>query len=90
LVDELEAEPAELGLGSAAAMILVVVACLLLAVLPAAVALQAPGLPAGWVVAGLGSFVGFIFSLKLVAGAWGVVVHLLSAHPARRIAGNAN
>ena len=86
-VDEQEAEPEELGLGSAVAMILVAVVCLLLAVLPGAVALQAPSLPVGWVAPGVGSLVGVIFSLKLVAGALGVAAHLWSAYPARVVFG---
>lgn len=86
-VDEQEAEPEELGLGSAVAMILVAVVCVLLAVLPVAVALQAPALPVGWLAAGLGSFVWVIFSLKLVTGAWGVAAQLWSAYPARVVTG---
>lgn len=72
-VDEPEVD---LGLGSAVAMVVVVVACLLLAVLPAAIALQAPALNGGWVGAALSTFVGVVFGLKLVAGAWGVAAGL--------------
>ncbi|HEV1991929.1 MAG TPA: hypothetical protein VGR34_03580 [Candidatus Dormibacteraeota bacterium] len=89
-VDEDEAEPEELGLGSAVAMIVVVVACVLLSVLPAAVALQAPALPEEWVAAGAGGFVGVIFSLKLASVAWGVAARLWSAYPARVVPGAAN
>jgi hypothetical protein len=86
-VQETEAEP---GLGSTAAMILVVVVCALLAMLPAAVALQAPTVPVGWVAAGVSGLVGVTFSLKLAAGAWGVVAHLWSAYPARVVTEYAN
>ena len=81
-VDDQGLELEELGFGSAAAMILVAVVCVLLAALPAAVALRAPALPMEWVAAGLGGFVGIIFSLKLAAGACGVAAHLWSVYPA--------
>jgi len=81
-VDEQGLEPEEIGSGSAVAIVVVAVACGLLAALPAAVALRAPALPVEWVAAGLGSFAGIIFSLKLAAGAWGVLAHLWSAYPA--------
>jgi hypothetical protein len=81
-VDEQGLEPEELGSRPAVAIIVVAAVCVLLAALPAAVALHAPGLPEGWVAAALGGVVGVIFSLKLVAGAWGVVAHLWSAYPA--------
>jgi hypothetical protein len=84
---ELESEP---GLGSAVAMILVPAVCALLAVIPAAVALQAPALPPGWVAAGACAFVGVISSVKLAAGAWGVVAHLWGAYPARVVTGSVN
>lgn len=71
MVDERESELAEIGPGSAVALILLVVACVLLAVLPAAVALQAPTPGLGWVATAVGTSVGVIFSLKLGAGAWG-------------------
>jgi len=86
-VQESEAEP---GLGSTAAVILVVVVGALLAVLPAAVVLQAPTVPVGWVAAGVGGLVGVTFSLKLAAGAWGVVAYMWSAYPARVVTQNAN
>jgi hypothetical protein len=88
-VDEQEAE-AEPGLGSTVAMILLIVASVLLAVLPAAIALQAPSVPAGWVAAGVGGCVGVILSFKLAAGAWGVAAHLWSAYPARVVTVSAN
>jgi len=81
-VDEQGLEPEEIGSGSAVAIVVVAVVCGLLAALPAAVALHAPGLPEGWVAAALGGFAGIIFSLKLAAGAWGVVAHLWSGYPA--------
>jgi hypothetical protein len=88
-VDE-QAAGAELGLGSTVAMILLVVVSALLAVLPAAVALQAPAVPVGWLAAGAGGFVGVIFSLKLVAGALGMAAQLRSAYPSRVVTENAN
>ena len=88
-VDDQEAE-AELGLGSTVAMILLVVVGALLAVLPAAVALRVSALAVGWLAAGVGGFVGAIFTLKLAAGAWGVAAHVWSAYPARVVTGNAN
>jgi hypothetical protein len=88
-VDELEAELEEPGVGTAVAAVLVAVAALLLAVVPAAVALEAPLLPVGWVAAAVGGFVGFIFSVKLAAIAWGVAVQLWSAYPARVVTENA-
>jgi len=88
-VDELEAELEEPGLGTAVAAILVAVAALVLAVVPAAVALEAPLLPVGWVAAAIGGFVGIIFSLKLAAIAWGVAVQLWSAYPTRVVIENA-
>jgi hypothetical protein len=87
--DEQEAE-LEPGFGSAAAMILVIVVGALLAVLPAAIALQAPSVPVEWLAASLGGFVGVTFSFKLAAGAWGVVAHLWSMYPARVVTENAN
>ena len=71
-------------------MILLVIVCALLAVVPAAVALQAPALPVRWLAAGAGGFVGVIFSLKLAAGAWGMAAQLSSAYPSRVITENAN
>ena len=88
-VDEQEAE-AELGLGSTLAVILLVVVCALLVVLPAAIALQAPSVPVGWLAAGAGGFVGVIFSLKLAAAAWGMAAQLWSVYPARVITENGN
>ena len=79
-VDEQGLELEEPGSGSAVAIIVVAVVCLLLAVLPAAVALHAPALPEGWVAAGAGGFVGVIFSLKLAAGAWGVAAHVVTGN----------
>ena len=78
----LEAELEEPCLGSAVAGVLVALAALLLAVVPAAVALDAPILHLGWLAAGSGGVVGFIFSVKLGAIAWGVAAQLWSAHPA--------
>lgn len=86
--NELEPQPEELTFGSAVAMILVVVACVLLAMLPVAVALHAPAPPEGWVAAGAGGFVGVVFSLKLAAGAWGVAAQLSGAYPAHVVTGN--
>jgi hypothetical protein len=88
-VDEQAAE-AELGLGSTVAVILLVVVCALLVVLPAAIALQAPSVPVGWLAAGGGGFIGVILSLKLAAGAWGVAAHLWSVYPGRVVTVNAN
>ena len=85
--NELEPQPEELTFGSAVAMILVVVACVLLAMLPVAVALQAPAPPEGWVAAGLGTLIVIIFSLKLAAGAWGVAAQLRGAY-ANVVTGN--
>jgi hypothetical protein len=41
------------------------------------------------VAAAVGGFVGFIFSVKLAAIAWGVAVQLWSAYPARIVTENA-
>jgi hypothetical protein len=82
MVDEQGLESERLGSRSAVAILVVALACVLLAALPAAVALRAPALRVEWVAAGLGSLVGIVFSLKLAAGAWGVVAHLWSAYPA--------
>ena len=89
-VDEPEAETDEFGPGTAVAMILVALACTLLVVLPAGIALRAPALPAGWVAVGLGSVVGVTFSLKFVAVVWAAAAHLWSAYPARVVTENAN
>jgi hypothetical protein len=88
-VDGLAAELEEPGLGTALAVIVVAVAALLLAVVPAAVALEASLVPVGWVAAALGGFAGFIFSLKLGVIVWGTAVQLWGARPARAVTENA-
>lgn len=70
MVDELAPDLEGLGLGSALAVILVAAAALLLAVLPAAIALRVLALPGGWVGAGLGSLGTAVFGVKLIAMAW--------------------
>ena len=70
VVDELAPDLEGLGLGSALAVILVAAAALLLAVLPAAIALRVLVLPGGWVGAGLGSLGTAVFGVKLIAMAW--------------------
>jgi hypothetical protein len=81
MVDEQGPELEELGSGSAVAILVVAAACVLLAALPAAVALRASAVPVESVAAAIGSFVGVVFSLKLAVGAWGVAAHLWSAYP---------
>ncbi|GAC1474953.1 MAG: hypothetical protein PVSMB3_13240 [Candidatus Dormibacteraceae bacterium] len=80
--DGLEAELEEPCPGTAVAAVLVALAALLLAAVPAAVALDAPILHLGWLAAGLGGVFGFILSVKLGAIAWGVAAQLWSAYPA--------
>ena len=69
MADDLDSEVP--GQGTAVAAILVAGVALLLALLPAAVALEAL-LHVGWAAEAIGGFVGFIFSFKLAAIAWGV------------------
>ena len=71
-----------LGLASALALIAVVAAALLLAVLPAVIALRVLALPVEWVGAGLGTLGAALFGVKLIAMACAVGGRLSAAHPA--------
>jgi len=66
-----------LGAGAIAAT------ALLLALLPALVALRFLEVPVAWVTAGLGSLGAAVGGVKLMAMAWAVGGRLLAGHPAR-------
>jgi hypothetical protein len=69
-----------LGVLGAAA---IAVAAMLLAALPAMVALGFVELPVAWVGAGLGSLGAALCGVKLIAMAWAVGGRLPAGHPAR-------
>ena len=76
MVDEPDADLKGLGLGSAIAAVLVVVAALFLAGLPAAVALRVLPSPGGWVGSALGSLGAALLGVKLIAMAWAIGTRL--------------
>lgn len=84
VVDEPEAELEGSSFVSALAMAAIAVAALLLAVLPALIALRLLELPVAWVGAGLGSLGAAVGGLKLIAMAWAVGGRLPAGHLARR------
>ena len=88
-IDVLEPGLEASGQGTAVAAILVAGAALLLALLPAAVALEVLS-RVGWIAEAVGSFIGFIFSLKLGAIAWGVAAQLWSTYHVGVVADNAD
>lgn len=61
-------------------------AAVLLAVLPAAIALRFVALPAEWVGAALAFWAGVLGGVKLIAMAWAIGGRLLAAHPIRAVA----
>jgi hypothetical protein len=82
--DGIEAELDAPSLVSALATIVVAAAALLLAVLPAAIALRVLALPVGLYEAALGCFGAAVGGLKLIAMAWAVGGRLSAAQPAGR------
>ena len=69
-------------MGSALALILVAVAVVALALLPALVALRLPLFGVDLLVAGLGGLGAAVLGVKLVVMAWAVGTRLWSAYPA--------
>jgi hypothetical protein len=81
VVDEPEAELEGASFVSAFATVAVAATSLLLAVLPAVIALRFLQLPVGWVGAGLGCLGAAVGAVKLIAMAWAVGGRLSVAHP---------
>jgi hypothetical protein len=81
LVDDIEVGLDEPGFGTAIAVILTACAAMSLAIFPAALALHAPGVPAGWAFAA-GSLAAIIAIGKLAAMAWGAAWSLWGWHRA--------
>jgi hypothetical protein len=81
LVDDIELDLEEPGFGTTIAVILTACAAISLAIFPAALALHAPGVPAGWAFAA-GSLAAIIAIGKLTAIAWGAGWSLWSWHRA--------
>ena len=69
-------------MGSALALILVAVAVVALALLPALVALRLPLFGVDLLVAGLGGLGAAVLGVKLVVMAWAVGTRLWNAYPA--------
>jgi hypothetical protein len=81
LVDDIEVDLEDPGLGTTIAVILVACAAMSLAIFPAALALHAPGVPAGWALAA-GTLAAIIAVAKLAAIAWSAGWSLWSWHRA--------
>jgi len=73
MVDDFEADLDEPGLGTTIAVILAACAAMSLAIVPVALALHAPGVPAGWA---------FAVGTLAAADAWGAGWSLWSWHRA--------
>jgi hypothetical protein len=81
MVDDLEVDLEEPGLGTTIVVILAACAAVSLAIFPAALALHAPGVPAGLAFAA-GTLAAVIAVAKLAAMAWGAAWSLWSWHRA--------
>jgi hypothetical protein len=81
MVDDFEADLDEPGLGTTIAVILAACAAMSLAIVPVALALHAPGVPAGWAFA-VGTLAAAIAIGKVAAIAWGAGWSLWSWHRA--------
>ena len=82
MVDAIEVDPEEPGFGSTVAAVLVAGVATSMSILPAAIALHAPGVPSGWVAGGVGTAAAVIATGKLAAMAWGARLSLSDAHRA--------
>ena len=81
VIDELDDELEDAGLGRTLAAVLVACAALLLVLVPVAIALFQPEVLLAWmggVAGGIGAALG---GVKLVAMAWGVEARLMRPHP---------
>ena len=70
------------GFGSVIAVVLVAGVAASLVLLPAAIALHAPGVPPGWVAGGVGTVAAVVAMTKLAALAWGACSSLWDSHRA--------
>ena len=82
MVDEIELELEETGIGTTVALLVVAGAASVLAILPAAIALHAPGVRPGWVAGALGTLAVVIAMGKVAAMAWGAGSRLWGLHRA--------
>ena len=82
LVDEFEVDLGEPGFGTAVALIVTACCAVSLAILPAAFALQGPGIAPRWVAYAVGSLAVVLAIAKLSAMAWGAGWSLWSWHRA--------
>lgn len=82
MVDEIELELVEPRLGTTVAVLLVACAASVFAILPAAIALHAPGVQPGWVASALGTLAVVIAMGKVAAMAWGAGSRLWGLHRA--------
>lgn len=81
-MDEPEAELEGSSFVAVLGALAIAAAALLLAVLPAVIALRLLALPVGWVGAGLGCLGAAVGGVKLIAMAWAVGGRLAAGHPA--------
>lgn len=79
--DHLEAELEESSLVSTLSVFVIAAVALMLAVLPAAIALQLLTPSAGWVGVALGCLGAAAGGVKLIAVAWAMGTRLAGAHP---------
>jgi hypothetical protein len=82
MVDASELELEEPGFGLMIAAVLVAGVATALAILPAAIALRAPGVPPDWVAGGVGTVAAAVAMGKLAAMAWGACSSLWDSHRA--------
>jgi len=82
VIGEPDAELEYSSVVSGLATLFVAVVAVVLAALPAIVALRLLHLPFGWVGAGLGSVGAALGGVKLIAMAWAVGGRLVADHPA--------
>jgi hypothetical protein len=82
MVDAIEVDPEAPGFGSAVAVVLVGCVAASLAILPAAIAVHAPGVPPYWVAGGVGTVAAVVAMGKLAAMAWGACSSLWDSHRA--------
>jgi len=78
--DAIEVDLEEPGLGTAVALIVIVCAATLLAILPAAIALNAPGIAPGWMAGAAGTLAAAIAMGKLAAMTWAAGSRLWDLH----------
>jgi hypothetical protein len=82
MVGAIDADLDESSFRSTMAVILVACAATSLAILPAAIALHAPGVPPGWAAGALGSLAIVVAVGKLAGMAWGAGSRLWGLHRA--------